>query len=154
MNPWNIPRGRCRIGEVVGLRWQDCDFENRLIDVNHSVVYYERDERQAGKSKYGIRKMLHLAVTGITGYSLKPLYAIFPIGLILLLAGIALLIWQLIASSAGNASMLAAVVLVACLAVGIILCALGVVAVYVGQSYEELKHRPNVIISERTEEKD
>lgn len=30
----------CRIGEVIGLRWQDVDYENRLININHSVVYY------------------------------------------------------------------------------------------------------------------
>ena len=30
----------CRIGEAVGLRWQDLDFENRIININHSLVYY------------------------------------------------------------------------------------------------------------------
>ena len=32
----------CRIGEVIGLRWEDIDMEKRLIDVNHSVTYYAR----------------------------------------------------------------------------------------------------------------
>lgn len=32
----------CRIGEVIGLRWKDLDFERRLIDINHSVTYYQR----------------------------------------------------------------------------------------------------------------
>ena len=32
----------CRIGEVIGLRWQDVDFEKRLISINHSVTYYPR----------------------------------------------------------------------------------------------------------------
>lgn len=30
----------CRIGEALGLRWEDLDFENRIISVNHSIVYY------------------------------------------------------------------------------------------------------------------
>ncbi len=30
----------CRIGEALGLRWEDLDFENRTISINHSVVYY------------------------------------------------------------------------------------------------------------------
>ena len=30
----------CRIGEALGLRWQDIDFENRVISINHSLVYY------------------------------------------------------------------------------------------------------------------
>ena len=29
----------CRIGEAVGLRWEDVDYENRLISINHSVVF-------------------------------------------------------------------------------------------------------------------
>lgn len=32
----------CRIGEVVGLRWSDVDFEKRTIDINHSMTYYPR----------------------------------------------------------------------------------------------------------------
>lgn len=32
----------CRIGEVIGLRWKDLDFEQRIIDINHSVAYYSR----------------------------------------------------------------------------------------------------------------
>lgn len=29
-----------RIGEILGLRWEDLDFENRIISINHSLVYY------------------------------------------------------------------------------------------------------------------
>lgn len=29
-----------RIGEVLGLRWEDLDFEKRIISINHSIVYY------------------------------------------------------------------------------------------------------------------
>lgn len=34
----------CRIGEVIGLRWDDVDMEKRLIDINHSLTYYPRRE--------------------------------------------------------------------------------------------------------------
>ncbi len=34
----------CRIGEVIGLRWEDVDLENRVISVNHAVTYYARRE--------------------------------------------------------------------------------------------------------------
>ena len=30
----------CRIGEAIGLRWDDLDFEKRTISINHSLVYY------------------------------------------------------------------------------------------------------------------
>jgi integrase len=35
----------CRVGEVIGLRWEDCDFENGFISINHNTLYtkYEND---------------------------------------------------------------------------------------------------------------
>ena len=35
----------CRIGELIGLTWDDIDLEKRLIDINHSVSYYPRSEK-------------------------------------------------------------------------------------------------------------
>ena len=32
----------CRIGEIIGIRWEDIDLEKRLININHSVTYYPR----------------------------------------------------------------------------------------------------------------
>ena len=32
----------CRIGEIIGLRWKDIDYEKRMININHSVTYYPR----------------------------------------------------------------------------------------------------------------
>lgn len=32
----------CRIGEAIGIRWDDIDLENRVIDINHSLTYYQR----------------------------------------------------------------------------------------------------------------
>ena len=29
----------CRVGEIIGLRWEDIDFDKRMIDINHSVSY-------------------------------------------------------------------------------------------------------------------
>ena len=34
----------CRIGEVVGLRWQDCDFAEGIISINHNLVYRKREK--------------------------------------------------------------------------------------------------------------
>jgi len=52
----------CRIGEVLGLRWEDLDFENRIIHVNHSLVYYPVGESRTSvqriskpKTEAGIR---------------------------------------------------------------------------------------------------
>ena len=29
----------CRVGEVIGLRWEDCNFEENVISINHTLVY-------------------------------------------------------------------------------------------------------------------
>ncbi len=34
----------CRIGEAIGMRWDDVDMEKRVIDVNHSLTYYQRSD--------------------------------------------------------------------------------------------------------------
>ena len=56
----------CRIGEICGLRWQDVDMENHVIDINHSMTYFRRGKKapytlefKAGppKTKAGIRKI-------------------------------------------------------------------------------------------------
>lgn len=39
-----------RVGEVVGLRWQDIDLESNRIDVNHSLVYYAEEGAETSKS--------------------------------------------------------------------------------------------------------
>lgn len=36
----------CRIGEALGLRWDDLDFEKRTISVNHTVTYYPTEENR------------------------------------------------------------------------------------------------------------
>ena len=41
----------CRVGEIVGLRWEDCDFENNLISINHNLIYRQQD---SGKCEYHI----------------------------------------------------------------------------------------------------
>lgn len=32
-----------RIGEVLGLRWEDCDFKQNIIDINHNLIYRQQD---------------------------------------------------------------------------------------------------------------
>lgn len=52
----------CRIGECLGLRWEDLDFEKRIISINHSIVYrYSTQKKDTTisvslpKTKAGIR---------------------------------------------------------------------------------------------------
>ena len=41
----------CRVGELIGLRWEDCDFENKLININHNLIYRLQDN---GKCEFHI----------------------------------------------------------------------------------------------------
>lgn len=34
----------CRIGEAVGIRWEDVDMDRRIININHNLTYYPRYE--------------------------------------------------------------------------------------------------------------
>ena len=52
----------CRIGEALGLRWEDVDFDNNIISINHSLVYYPIGESRTStlhvskpKTEAGIR---------------------------------------------------------------------------------------------------
>lgn len=33
----------CRIGEIIGLRWQDCDFQEKIITIDHSLIYRQQE---------------------------------------------------------------------------------------------------------------
>lgn len=41
-----------RIGEIAGLRWDDCDFENGIININHSLQY--RPDATTHKLRFAI----------------------------------------------------------------------------------------------------
>lgn len=40
----------CRIGEVLGLRWEDINYEKRIICVNHNLTYYPVGEARASEN--------------------------------------------------------------------------------------------------------
>ncbi|MBQ7535909.1 MAG: tyrosine-type recombinase/integrase [Stomatobaculum sp.] len=50
----------CRVGELIGLRWEDCDFDNDLISVNHSLVY-----RKLGESKCRMHVSTPKTISGV-----------------------------------------------------------------------------------------
>ena len=125
-----------------------------LVGFKSTSVYYERHERMAGESHYPLKKMIGLAVDGITSLSVEPIHLIAKMGVFLSLLGVIGIIWVLIRAFSGHtvigwASMMCIIFFLG----GIILLSLGVIGEYVGKTYLETKHRPRYIISERTEEK-
>lgn len=125
-----------------------------LVGFNSSKVFYERNERVAGKSHYPLAKMLHLAFDGITSLSVKPIRTITSLGIIVSLASFAGVVWSLIVRLSGRSvDGWASMVCILCFVSGIQMVSLGIIGEYVGKIYLETKRRPRFIISERTWEK-
>lgn len=119
------------------------------IGLRHDTVEYEQKERAAGVSKYPFRKMLRFAVTGITSMSDRPLSLIFAAGSGLTgtcaVATGVLLVLKLIGKDIASWLLLAATF---CLGTGINLLATGLVGVYLGKVYSEVKGRPRFLIQD------
>ena len=106
-------------------------------------------ERYAGKSKYTLKKMLSLALDGITAFSVKPMYAIFYIGWVFLFIAFCIGIYVARALIVGTAvpgwsSLILSVWIVG----GFMLIAIGLLGVYIGKIYTEVKRRPLYHIAE------
>lgn len=124
-----------------------------LVGFKSTSVYYERSERAAGESHYPLRKMLGLAVDGITSLSIKPIRMIIALGFIIALASFIGVVWSVVTALMGNTVPgWASTVSIVCLVGGIQLLSIGVIGEYIGKIYLETKRRPRYIISERTEE--
>ncbi len=110
---------------------------------------YVRQERAAGKTHYTLKKMLKLAIDGITGFSVKPLTLPLILGGAVtglsLLGFLAVLICAL---SVGAAAWLWALCGV-CLLQGLVLLCLGIQGAYVGRIFEESKGRPLYVVAEK-----
>ena len=114
-----------------------------LIGYQTACVYYNRDKRFAGESKYPFKKMLNFAIDGITSFSVKPVRMIFWLGCIFLLIALCVTIWTLRAyflhnTVPGWSSLMISLWLVG----GTILISLGIVGEYIGKIYIEVKDRP------------
>lgn len=118
-----------------------------VIGFNQGIVYYKREERSLGESKYPLKKMLSFAWDGITSFSNKPLKLVLYIGVFSLLISIVLIIYALAQLIIGNVvsgwtSILIAIVFFG----GIQTIAIGVIGEYVGKIYYQVKRRPRYII--------
>ncbi|MBQ8670534.1 MAG: glycosyltransferase, partial [Oscillospiraceae bacterium] len=118
-----------------------------LVGYRSSSVYYTRSPRVAGESHYPLRKMLALAVNGITSFSVKPLQFLFWLGLACGFGGFAATVVQIVLAILGKAPSTAAFVLSSLWLVGgLLLTALGIVGEYTGKIYLETKARPRFVI--------
>lgn len=114
-----------------------------LIGYQTDKVYYDRKERAAGESKYPLKKMLALAFNGISSFSVKPISLILGVGLFIIFVSFFMLIYALFSYFSGHvvAGWTSLIVSVWFLG-GLQLLAIGMVGLYIGKIYMEVKHRP------------
>nr|WP_263325039.1 glycosyltransferase [Neobacillus sp. Marseille-Q6967] len=118
-----------------------------LIGFQSDVVYYNRKERQAGETKYPLKKMLAFAFDGITSFSVSPIRFVLIIGLVSfffsMLFGVYFLLLKFLGhTQTGWTSLITSIWLIG----GLQLIAIGLIGEYVGKIYKETKHRPKFII--------
>ena len=117
-----------------------------LIGFKTDSVYYERLERQAGVSKYPLKKMLALAFEGITSFSVKPISIITGLGVMIVILSFLALIYVLVSyffgifgeTQPGWSSLMLSIWFIG----GVQLISIGLIGQYVGKIYIEVKHRP------------
>lgn len=112
-----------------------------------AMVYYDREKRFAGESKYPFSKMLSFAVDGITSFSVRPLRYIVLLGLLFILISIVAIIYGFLSYLEGDTipgwtSLLVSIWFIG----GMVTTAIGIIGEYVGKIYKEVKRRPRYFI--------
>lgn len=124
-----------------------------LIGYKSAIVYYNRGERFAGKSKYPLRKMLNFAWEGITSFSIKPLRLICISGFIILIVSILIMLYSLIRKMGGNTVDGWTFLSISIWFIGgLQMISIGIIGEYIGKMYYETKKRPRYIIQDNLEE--
>lgn len=117
-------------------------------------IPYTPAKRFSGRSKYTFKKMVKLAIDGITQFSIKPLRLSMIIGVLFALGGILYGIYAL-ASYFLNVHITSgwtSIIVVLLITSGTQLILLGVVGEYVGKIFMQAKQRPDYVIREASNE--
>lgn len=114
-----------------------------LIGYRTDNVYYDRNERVAGESKYPLKKMIALAFDGISSFSIKPISLILGMGIAIIICSILAALYALTSYFTnrvvpGWTSLILSVWFLG----GVQLFAIGLVGQYIGKIYMEVKQRP------------
>ena len=121
------------------------------IGFKQCPVEYVREERFAGETKYPLKKMLKLAFDGITAFSYKPLKIATTLGIfVCLFSALLPLIFAAIRLITGGVFALGEhdFIYAVTFLQGAIFLALGIIGEYIARICDEVRGRPNFIISE------
>ncbi|MGS0706578.1 glycosyltransferase family 2 protein [Acinetobacter sp. ANC 3781] len=121
-----------------------------VIGFKTQKIFYARLEREAGETKYNIKKMLALAINGITSFSVMPLILIIWIGVLISILSGLMGIWALFVKFfiGGTVEGWTSIVVPLYFLGGIQLLTLGIIGIYIAKVYMEVKARPRFIIED------
>lgn len=123
-----------------------------MVGFKSTSVYYKRGNRLAGKGHYPLKKMVSLALDGITSLSIKPIRLITILGFIIVIISFIGVIWSVITKILGKSvAGWSSIVSIICMLGGIQILSIGVIGEYIGKIYLETKKRPRYIIEDRTD---
>ena len=125
---------------------------NQWVGFKTAKVFVNHDERTDGKeSSYSMRKRIELAVTTAVSFSTKSLRLIVYFGVIItllaIIAALGLVIKTIVRDTPVNGwvTLFVSMWFIA----GIMISVMGIIAVYIGSIFDEVKHRPSYIIDEK-----
>lgn len=118
------------------------------LGFKQTAVEFHRDARAAGETKYGWRKMFRLAADGIVGFSDAPLRAALWIGAAVSALAVGYAGYVLLEILIGTKLVegWASLAVLTSLLAGMNLITIGIVGLYVGRIYNEVKQRPLYIV--------
>ena len=114
------------------------------VGLNKKEILYDRDSRAAGETKWNYRRLLNLAVDGITSFTTTPLRLASVFGFVVSFAAFLYIMYLLIrplfgVQTGGGYSSLMAVML---FLGGVQLLSLGIIGEYIARIFNETKNRP------------
>lgn len=120
------------------------------VGFRQEPVYYDREKRYAGVTKYPLKKMISFAADGIVSFSTKPLKLMIYLGILSVIISVGLLIYAFIigitkTGDTGWASLMVAITFLG----GMNLFSMGILGTYIGRIYDETRDRPLYIVKER-----
>ena len=114
-----------------------------LVGFASTEVHYARGVRTAGESKYPLRKMLALAMEGITSMTITPLRLIASLGFVICLFSLVAAFYVLVMKFTDNTvEGWPSIILSIFFMGGVQMLSLGIIGEYVGKIYLETKQRP------------
>jgi len=125
----------------------------RWLGFKRSEILAQHGSRLSGKASYTFRKRINLALDIIVAFSDRPLKFVTGFGLSIALFSTGIFTWIFIQAFLFNIQFSEWTILWAALifSTGSVLTVLGVVGIYIGRIFTQVKNRPLYIISERTD---